>query len=384
MKIRHALPEFGRVPRDSWRDSLSGIVRSALTIATRQARITDYYVQFLGLQRDGPRSHYRLENVDIRTTPGWSFGQWNKNDWRYFLPLTLMAVESRVDILHVHDNPYLLSLPRARRRILHFHTPISNRATPSFVAAAQRSDHIVCNSGYIRDDFLSVASFPLDRISVVHNAVDIDLFKGGDQSLRTELGIAKDSKVVLFVGQTSWEKGLIHLVRALANVREKCELIVAGGNDLWQTMDSPSQRVMGETRLTDYEMEVREEASGLPVHFLGTVPTKELSRVYAACDIFVCPSEWPEPFGMVNIEAMAAGKPVIASRTGGIPEIVEDGETGLLVEPANPQELANALDFLLANRNRCTEMGKAGYVQVSTHFTWKRVLDQLEDIYYCI
>ena len=381
MRIRHILPEFGRVPRDSWKDSLSGIVRSALTIAIRQAKDIDCNVQFFGLQRDGPRSQYYLENVEVRTTPGWRFGRWNQNDWRYFLPLSLLAVSSHVDILHAHDNPYLLLLPRARKRILHFHTPISGRVTPSFVKASQRADHIVCNSSFIRDDFLSVVSYPQDRISVVHNAVEIDLFRDGARPLRADLGIAHNAGVILFVGQVSWEKGLIHLIRAFSQIEYECELIVAGGNDLWQTINSPTVRDTGQTRLTEYEKEVRAVAKDWSVHFLGTVPTKELRHVYAACDVFVCPSEWPEPFGMVNVEAMAAGKPVIASHTGGIPEIVVDGVTGFLVTPASPSALADALDSLLADEKRRIEMGEAGYQRAKTHFTWDRALAQLRSIY---
>lgn len=379
MRIRHVLPEFGRVPRDLLTDSMSGIVRAAVTIATRQSREAANRVELLGLNRDMPADSFRLEQVEMWATRGLSFGRWNTMDWRYFLPLYLRAMRQPVDILHVHDNPFLLVSPRAAKRVLHFHTPISTRVNDAFIASAMRADHVICNSEYIRGDFLSVVPYPHDKTSVVHNAVDLAIIEGGHSYLRMNLGIEEGVKVLLFVGQLSPLKGLIHLVHSLHEVNTSVALIVAGGSDLWQTINDPTVRV--NVNMSEYEIAVREAAKGLPVHFLGTVPTNELRHVYASADIFVCPSEWPEPFGMVNVEAMAAGKPVIASRTGGIPEIIEDGKTGVLVEPANPAALALAINQLAADENLRRNMGKVGYVRARDYFNWERVLEEIEEVY---
>ncbi len=241
------------------------------------------------------------------------------------------------------------------------------------------ADHVICNSEYIRGDLLKAVPYPREKTSVVHNAVDLAIIEGGNSDLRTRLGIEAHTKVLLFVGQLSPLKGLIHLVRALRLIDQEIALIVAGGSDLWQTINDPVIRMI--LRMSEYEMKVRESAEGLTVHFLGTVPTNELKNVYAAADIFVCPSEWPEPFGMVNVEAMAAGKPVVASRTGGIPEIIEDGLTGLLVEPANPAALASAINQLLADGELRRKMGEAGYARARDYFNWERVLVEIESVY---
>lgn len=379
MKIRHVLPEFGRVPRDLLKDSMSGIVRAAITIAIRQSNEAATEVELLGLNRDLPATNYKLERAEIWATRGLSFGRWNTMDWRYFLPLYVRSMRRPVDMLHVHDNPFLLASPRAAKRVLHFHTPISSRANGPFVTKAMQANHVICNSEYIRADFLKAVPYPRDKTSVVHNAVDPRIIEGGDGRVRVRLGIENDKKVLLFVGQLSWQKGLIHLIRALRTIGEDVALIVAGGSDLWQTINDPIDRAAA--GMSEYEMTVHEEANGLSVHFLGTVPTDELKHVYAAADIFVCPSEWPEPFGMVNVEAMAAGKPIIASRIGGIPEIIVDGTTGILVEPANPLELAQAVKELLIDEDLRKKMGTAGYLRAQDYFSWERVLSEVKTVY---
>ncbi|MBN1314732.1 MAG: glycosyltransferase family 4 protein [Anaerolineales bacterium] len=379
MKIRHVLPEFGRVPHDLLADSMSGIVRAAVTIATRQSRDLVNRVELLGLNRDMPTSSHRLERVEMWATRGLSLGRWNTMDWRYFLPLYIRSMRRSVDLLHVHDNPFLLSSPRANKRVVHFHTPISTRVNHAFVSNALKADRVICNSHYIRSDFLQSVPYPPENTTVVHNAVDFEIIEGGDSDLRARLGIDRQTKILLFVGQLSWQKGLIHLINALPMLADPTALIVAGGSDLWQTINDPVNPAA--IRMSKYETDVREAAKRLPVFFLGTVPTNELKHVYASCDIFICPSEWPEPFGMVNVEAMAAGKPVIASHVGGIPEIVEDGETGLLVEPANPVELAKAITALLADDVRRKRMGQTGYIRARDYFNWDRVIAEVTEVY---
>jgi len=116
VRIRHILPEFGRVPRDVLQDSMSGNVRAAVTIATRQSRVGDDCVELLGLNRDRPNRSSRLEGVRIWATRGLRIGEMGSMDWRYLLPLYARALESSADVLRVHDNPTTLScsLPHAQ------------------------------------------------------------------------------------------------------------------------------------------------------------------------------------------------------------------------------------------------------------------------------
>lgn len=375
--IRHVLPEFGRVPVDLETESMSGIVKVAVTLAVKQA-VTRPRVQLWGLNRDYNRRHYTMAGVDVFTHPGFPLLKMGKNDWRYFVPMYLSALRSRVDILHVHDNPFLLALPRAKRRVLHYNTPISPRISAAFVQAQKKADLVICSSKYLRDDLLQYVNYPQDRVYVLYNGVDIKLFDEPRQDLRRKLGISKSTIVLLYAGQISKEKGLIHVIRAMRILTEKypIHLLVAGSSTLWQSINASDDKA-----ISPYEIEVHQASIGLPVNFLGKVPSSGLSSIYHAADIFVCPSEWPEPFGIVNVEAMASGKPVVASRVGGIPEIVVDGVTGFLTEPANSGCLVQNIQHLIDNPTLRLDMGIAGKKRAAQIFSWDTLVQQLDQIY---
>ena len=127
--VRHALPEFGRVPR-AFSDSMSGIVRSAVAIAFMQAN-TGQRIQLFGLNRGFGRMSYTLDGIEIHTNSGNQLFKTRRNDWRYFVPLYRDALMcGRARIMHVHDNPFELVLPRAQYRVLHIHTPVWTRPLP--------------------------------------------------------------------------------------------------------------------------------------------------------------------------------------------------------------------------------------------------------------
>jgi glycosyltransferase involved in cell wall biosynthesis len=117
------------------------------------------------------------------------------------------------------------------------------------------------------------------------------------------------------------------------------------------------------------------------VSFVGSIPYFELLDRYRAADVFVFPSVWNEPFGLPVAEAMACGVPVVATRSGGIVEIVEDGETGLLVERGNAAELAGAIGSLLADDARRVAMGRAAAQRANEVFAWERVAVALGGVY---
>jgi starch synthase len=110
------------------------------------------------------------------------------------------------------------------------------------------------------------------------------------------------------------------------------------------------------------------------------LPVDEVVQLYSHAAVFVCPSIY-EPFGLINLEAMACSTPVVASRVGGIPEVVVDGETGLLVEPGDPAALAAALRRVLDDPARAARMGEAGRRRVEAHFSWDRIADRTLEVY---
>jgi starch synthase len=110
------------------------------------------------------------------------------------------------------------------------------------------------------------------------------------------------------------------------------------------------------------------------------VPVEDVVQLYSHASLFVCPSVY-EPFGLINLEAMACGTPVVATRVGGIPEVVLDGETGQLVPPRDPAALADAVRRLLADPGRAAEFGAAGRRRVEARFSWDRIAERTLEVY---
>jgi glycosyltransferase involved in cell wall biosynthesis len=174
-----------------------------------------------------------------------------------------------------------------------------------------------------------------------------------------------DGKTILFVGRVAPEKGLQLLLRALARMPEKSRLVVAGaGGDLDQCKRFASR--MGLTHRTE---------------FLGWVDTGGLPALYSNAAVVAVPSVWPEPFGIVGIEAMSHGKPVVAFRVGGIPEWLEHGVTGFAVPPRDVGEMARRLTYLLDHPDIAHEMGQQGRRSADENFNPERHVAQLVDIF---
>jgi glycosyltransferase involved in cell wall biosynthesis len=293
----------------------------------------------------------------------------------------MSALDRPVDVVHVYSDPHLLLAPRARARVLHFQTPVPDSPPPLYRRLVGRADLVVCCSDFIRRQLLSRVALPPERVAVVHNGVDLRPFvaaRAADREAeRRRRGIGPDEVVLLYVGAVVPEKGLLHLLRALALVRpaHPCRLAVAGGAALWPTADDPYP---DETDV--YTRAVRAAGKDLPVTWLGVVPQDEMPAVYALADVFICPSVWDEPFGTVNVEAMAAGTPVVASRVGGVPEAVAEDETGLLVPPADAEALAGALATLIGDPVRRRRMGAAARLRAEA-FTWERAAERLDTLY---
>jgi len=208
-------------------------------------------------------------------------------------------------------------------------------------------------------------------------------------ALRTELGL-NDRTVILFVGRVCPEKGVHVLVEAMHRVaqqRDDTVLLVAGGlsrqppSPLWvQRRDEQFAEI--EALKLDYENYLERVAGGLGdrVRFFGNVPHEDLPAYYGLADIFVHPAVWQEPFGMILTEAMGCGLPVVSTRSGGIPEIVVDGETGLLARAGDPETLADAILDLVGDPERRREMGKRGVERLRDNFTWERAARRMEAV----
>lgn len=229
-------------------------------------------------------------------------------------------------------------------------------------------------------------------VEALHNGSSPESLLRETRDGRPKPGAARsaDDRILLFVGRLTPEKGVHVAIRAMQRVLERvpsARLLIAGG--FHPNPPSPLVSSTRRGREHDFEemkpryRELLEELAaplGDRVQFLSDVPHGQLGVLYGAADLFVHPAIWDEPFGMILTEAMAFGCPVVSTRAGGIPEIVSDGVTGLLVEPGDAQGLGEAIVRVLLDPALARKMGEAGRARVESDFTWDRTAARLSDL----
>jgi len=227
-----------------------------------------------------------------------------------------------------------------------------------------------------RDHALSCNLAPLferrqDRVVEIPNGVDTQLFQPqlDGQPLRQRYGLAPSATVLLFVSpldRAHHYRRLDLLMEAVRRLhRPALHLLVVGDGD----------------QAAHYRALAERLGLGNRVHFLGKVAQTDLPSIYAAADIVVLPSHLQESFGLVLIEAMACGKPVIASSLPGVRAVVRDGEDGLLVRAGDVDELAEKICYLVDDRQLRCEMGWRGRAKVEAEYAWHRVIPRLMQLY---
>ncbi|MFJ8361021.1 glycogen synthase [Streptomyces sp. NPDC093984] len=240
--------------------------------------------------------------------------------------------------------------------------------------AIEAADAVIAVSGAMRDDIL--ACYPaLDpaRVHVVHNGIDTTLYRpdpGTDVLAR--IGVDPDRPYVLFVGRITRQKGVPHLLRAVRHIDPAVQVVLCAG-----APDTPEI----DREFRDLFEELSRCREG--VHWIPKMlPRPEVIQLLTHATVFVCPSVY-EPLGIVNLEAMACGTAVVASRTGGIPEVVDDGRTGLLVDVDDgfEEHLARALDAVLADPVAARRMGEAGRERAAGEFGWDAVARRTVRLY---
>lgn len=239
----------------------------------------------------------------------------------------------------------------------------------------ETADRIVATSPQEKKHMRSLVS-QLGNIDIIPCGTDIRRFGSIDRTeARAKLGIDAETKVVLYVGRFDPRKGIETLVRAVALCQtrfdSKLKLIIGGGSRPGESDGLERDRIeaiVSELGLNDITV------------FPGRLGDDTLPAYYAAADVCVVPSHY-EPFGLVTIEAMASGTPVIASDVGGLQFTVVPEETGLLCPPKDEIAFANAIDRILANPDWLLQMGKAARSRVEAKFSWDGVAAQLSDLY---
>jgi starch synthase len=244
--------------------------------------------------------------------------------------------------------------------------------------AYEAADAVVAVSrGMAADVLEAYPAIDPDRVHVIHNGIDADFYRpdpGTDVLER--IGVDLDRPYVTFVGRITRQKGVPHLLRAGLLLAPEIQLVLLAG-----AADTPELKA--ETDEAIAELRARRDG----VFVVGEMlPREDVRQVLTHAAVFCCPSVY-EPLGIVNLEAMACETAVVASRVGGIPEVVVDGETGLLVDldPTAPEDferrLAAALDELAADPARASAMGRAGRARAVSEFAWSAVAQRTVGLY---
>jgi len=267
---------------------------------------------------------------------------------------------------------------------LHSTTFLSPRhiKPPLLRASLEAVDAIVVNSEHLRRQLLAIDPSLERKVTVNHLGVDADRFvsrwtedeRRSREAHLKSLGLA-GKKIVLYVGRWIPDKGVHHLIRAMnaiTAVEPDAALVLVGGARY------------GSNRATPYVRKLRKLA--LPIRpyvkFIGYVPHNRVHRWYRLADVVVVPSSDREAFGLVNLEAMACGVPVVAAASGGITEIVEHGKTGLLVSRDRlVEDIVENVCAILADPAYGRRLGEQGIARVRERFSWRHAADRLLELY---
>jgi alpha-maltose-1-phosphate synthase len=230
---------------------------------------------------------------------------------------------------------------------------------------------IAVSQGMRADVLASYPAVAADRVRVIRNGIDTRQYApdhGTGVLERYYIDPGRPS--VVFVGRVTRQKGLPVLLRAAQSLDPAAQLVLCAGQ-----ADTPEL----EAEVTELVRHLQATRSGV-IWLSGMLAKPEVIQILTHATVFVCPSLY-EPLGIVNLEAMACGTAVVASRVGGIPEVVADGQTGLLVPPDAPAALAGAINALVSDKARAAEMGQLGRRRAAAEFSWARIAAQTAELY---
>ena len=251
--------------------------------------------------------------------------------------------------------------------------------------ALSMADAVIAVSAGTRADILRVTPVRPERVHVIYNGIDTQLYRPVEATDALErFGVDPGKPIVLFVGRITRQKGIVHLARAIPSIDPAAQVVLCAG-----APDTPEIAVEMEQAVADAQRQ-----RGNVIWIQEMLPRDEVIQFYSHATVFCCPSIY-EPFGIINLEAMACDTPVVASAVGGIPEVVVDGVTGVLVpleqqdqapfEPVDPRkfsaDLAAAINGLLAEPQLRQRMAKAGRERVERQFSWPAIAGQTAELY---
>ncbi len=239
------------------------------------------------------------------------------------------------------------------------------------VAVESAAAIIAVSDGMRADVLATYPAVPPERVHVIRNGIDTGQYSPDPGTgLLARHGIEPDHPTVAYVGRITRQKGLPVLLRAAELLDPGVQLVLCAGQA--DTTELGTEVAA----LVDH---LRETRSGV-IWLNEMLPKAEVIQILSHATVFACPSLY-EPLGIVNLEAMACGTAVVASSVGGIPEVVADAQTGLLVPPGDPEMLAAAINSLVSDPARATAMGQLGRQRVAAEFSWSSIAAQTAALY---
>lgn len=251
--------------------------------------------------------------------------------------------------------------------------------------AIEMADAVIAVSQETKIDILRFFDVEPEKIHIIHNGIDPDEYrKIHAPDVLVKHGINPDKPFVLFVGRITRQKGIVHLVRAIKHMDPEYQVVLCAG-----APDTPEIASEMKQAVSDAQA----ERDGI-IWIQAMLPTEEKIALYSHADVFCCPSIY-EPFGIINLEAMACETAVVASAVGGIKEVVLPGETGILVpllqqsespyEAEHPaqysHDLAEAINRLMADKPLRDRMAAAGRKRAVDHFSWRAIAQKTYELY---
>ena len=251
--------------------------------------------------------------------------------------------------------------------------------------ALEMADAVIAVSTSTRDDILRLFDVDPAKVPVIPNGIDTDEYTQTiDRSVLTQYAIAPDKPYVLFVGRMTRQKGLLYLLQAIAQLDRDTQVVLCAGES-----DTPELQQELESLIA----ELRAHRPGI-IWIPEMVSRQTTIALYSQAAVFCCPSIY-EPFGIINLEAMACGTPVVGSRVGGIAEVVVDGETGILIDadisPQMPHDpidpaafsarLAEGINRLVRDPGLRKKMGAAGRQRVLDNYSWHSIAEKTLALY---
>jgi glycosyltransferase involved in cell wall biosynthesis len=341
-------------------------------------RLSSWEPHIIAIRGDGQSARERIDGVTIhRIAVGRAYKRLFQkmtplDPWPYEKRAARIAADLGAALVHVHNAPKVYCALAAAlgpdRTVLHLHNDMA-------VPCPELLRHAFTPSAYLGG--VVRGKYPAASVRVLPNGVDAPLFARAAQTTGRDARIPAGRRVLLYAGRMSPEKGPLVVAQAFAELRKRrpdAFLVLAGE---FSVGPATSNRVR-------YGDEIRRIVAGYAddALVLGTVTPERMHEIYAQADLVVVPSQFEEPFGMVALEALAAGRPVLAFRRGGLPEFISDGRNGFLMDgTGDPAKLAARIDSLLGDPASLSRVAAAARESVAEKYDWSVVARDVEAAY---